>query len=77
MNWSSNSVTFMNIVTTWFPTRANISTPKAAKSPILTYFPTSDGGDGLSVDSVYKQLELLLGKLMSNGVWQFGGLVDA
>ena len=55
VNWSSNSVRFMNMVTAWFPAKAKMIAPRAAKSPILTYLPIFEGGDGLSADSVYKR----------------------
>ena len=54
MNFSPNSLKFIDKITPWFPTMAKIISPMAATIPIRTYFAVSAGGVTFSLGALYK-----------------------
>jgi len=54
VNLSSNSFTFIERITPWFPTMRIITTAINPTIPHLMYFPASGGGASLSVEALYK-----------------------
>ena len=54
MNWSPNSVKFIDKITAWLPIRVKIRIPITATIANLMNLPVSGGGACLSVEALYK-----------------------